>query len=120
MLTSVVGIPRAATLDSFVSATTAAGGVSLRDLEPLTTLFVRTCNSQYRIVISQNTTVFVQGGQFFPDVTRARLEGSSFGGSCLKVGWIAVGLHMEIFAGGQRIITSPVRAIDWEPHQRTH
>ena len=120
MLTSAVGIPRAATLDGFVSATSEAGGVSLRDLEPLTTLLVRTCNSQYRIVTSQNTTVFVQGGRFFPDVTHARLEGSSFGGSCLKVGWIAVGLHMEIFADGQRIITSPVRAIDWEPHQRTH
>ena len=120
MLTSAVGIPRAATLDGFVSATSEADGVSLRDLEPLTTLFVRTCNSLYRIVISQNTAVFVQGGQFFPDVTNARLEGSSFGGSCLKVGWIAVGLHMEIFADGQRIITSPVRAIDLEPHQRTH
>ncbi len=103
-----------------MSATSEADGVSLRDLEPLTTLFVRTCNSLYRIVISHNTAVFVQGGQFFPDVTNARLEGSSFGGSCLKVGWIAVGLHMEIYAGGQRIITSPVRAINCEPRQRTH
>jgi hypothetical protein len=117
---SAVALPRAVTLDGFVSAISAAGGVSLRDLEPLTTLFVRTCNSQYRIVVSQNTAVFVQGGQFFPEMTGARLEGSSFGGSCLKVGWISIGLHMEIFAGGQRIITSPVRAIDCEPHQQTH
>jgi len=110
-------------MDGFVAASAAADGVSLRDLEPLTTLLVRTCNSHYRIVISQNTAVFVQGGQFFPEVTDARLEGSSFGGSFLKVGWIGVGLRMEIWAGGQRIVTSPVRAIATErhaPHARPH
>ena len=114
--TSTVLVPRAATIDGFVAVSSAADGIHLRDLEPLTTLLVRTCNSLYRIVISQNTAVFVQGGQFFPDVTAARLDGSSFGGSFLKVGWIGVGLRMEIWAGDQRIITSPVRAIATEPH----
>lgn len=118
--TSTLLVPRAATLGGFVAASSAADGISLRDLDPLTTLLVRTCNSRYRIVISQNTTVFVQGGQFFPDMTDARLEGSSFGGSFLKVGWIGIGLCMEIWAGGQRIVTSPVRAIDREPPARAH
>lgn len=119
-LTSVVAVPRAATLDGFLSASSAVDGVVLRDLEPLTTLLVRTCNSHYRIVISQNTAVFVQGGQFFPEMTGARLEGSSFGGSFLKMGWIGVGLRMEIWSGGQRIVTSPVRAIDSEPYAPAH
>jgi hypothetical protein len=103
-----------------VSASSAADGVSLRDLEPLTTLLVRTCNSLYRIVVSQHHSVFVQGGQFFPEMTDARLDGSSFGGSFLKVGWIGVGLRMEFWDGSQRIVTSPVRAIDCEPRTRTH
>jgi hypothetical protein len=30
------------------------------------------------------------------------------GGSFLKVGWIGVGLRMEILADGRRIVTSPV------------
>ena len=118
--TSTVLVPRAATLDGFVALSSAADGISLRDLDPLTTLLVRTCNSHYRIVISQNTEVFVQGGQFFPDVTAARLEGSSFGGSFLKVGWIGVGLRMEIWANDLRIITSPVCAIDRESDARAH
>ena len=42
----------AATLDGFAEATEAVEGVDLRDLEPLTRLFVRTCNSEYRFVVS--------------------------------------------------------------------
>ena len=49
--------------------------------------------------------------QFFAERTRACLNGSSFGGSCLKMGWVGLGLHMEFHAGGQWIITSHVRAI---------
>jgi hypothetical protein len=107
-------IAHTATLDGFVDAATAGDGVSVRDLEPLTTLLVRTCNSRYRIIVSRNTAILVQGGRFFPEVTDARLEGSSAGGSFLKVAWIGVGLRMEISAGGQRIVTSPVRAITRE------
>ena len=55
--------------------------------------------------------VLVQGGKFFPERTRACLSGSSFGGSCLKLGWVDIGLHLEFHAGGQWIITSHVRAI---------
>ena len=116
---SAVLIPRSASLDGFVAVSSSGAGVSLADLEPFTTLLVRTCNSLYRIVISQNSAVFVQGGQFFPDVTDARLDGSSAGGSFLKLGWIGVGLRMEICAGGQRIVTSPVRAIHTESRRRT-
>ncbi len=107
-------VPRAATLDGFVDDLADARGIYLRDVEPLTTLMVRTQNSQYRIVVSHDTSVIVQGGQFFPDATPGRIDGSGFGGSLLKVGWIGIGLRMEIFADGQRIITSPVRDISVE------
>ena len=61
-------VPRVATLDGFAAAFAAADGISLRDLDPLTTLLVRTRNSRYRIVISQNTAVLIQGGAvFFPN-----------------------------------------------------
>lgn len=120
---TAVLIPRAATLDGFVDSASTTDGVSLRDLDPLTTLIVRTCNSRYRIIVSRNTAILVQGGQFFPDVTAAHLDGSSAGGSFLKLAWIGVGLRMEISAGGQRIVTSPVRAITTEraePSPRPH
>ncbi|MBI4886766.1 MAG: hypothetical protein HY824_06715, partial [Acidobacteria bacterium] len=89
---STVLLPRAATLDGFAAAFEGVEGVSLRDLEPLTTLLVRTRNSLYRLVISRQTAVFVQGGAFFPEMTDARLDGASLGGSFLKMGWIGVGL----------------------------
>ena len=59
--------------------------------------------------------VLVQGGAFFPVHTRACLSGSSFGGSCLKLGWVGIGLHLEFYAGDQWIITSHVRTIGIEP-----
>ena len=113
-----VALPRAATLDGFVESASGAG-ISLRDLEPLTTLHVGTHNTQYRIIVSRQSAILVQGGRFFPDATSAHLDGSSAGGSFLKVAWIGVGMRMEISAGGQRIITSPVRTIRTERDQRS-
>ena len=113
MNTSIL-LPRRATLDGFRADTSHAEGVNLLDLDPLTTLLVRTCNTRYRITISSGTTVFVRGGRFFPETTVGQLNGSSAGGSFLKLAWIGVGLCMEILADGRRIITSPVREIATE------
>ena len=62
----------------------------------------------------QGTTVLVQGGRRFPDITAGQLTGSGLGGSLLKLAWIGVGLRIEICAGGRRIATSPVREITTE------
>ena len=118
MAHSTTLVARTATLDGFVDSASTTKGVCLRDLEPLTTLLVRTCNSRYRITVSRHAAIVVQGGPFFPEPTTARLEGSSAGGSFLKVAWIGIGLRMEISAGGQRIVTSPVRAITRDDRSR--
>ncbi len=104
-------VTRTATLDGFVDSVSPGNGVNLNELEPLTTIVVATCNSQYRITVSAGAVIYVQGGPFFPVTTGARLEGSSIGGSFLKVAWIGIGLRMEISSGDLRIITSPVRTI---------
>ena len=104
----------AATLDGFARATDAVQGVYLRDLEPLTRLVVRTCNSEYQFLVSAGGDVLVEGGRFFDHPTPAVLEGASLGGSFLKVGWIGVGLRMEIRDASRRIVTSPVRHIATE------
>lgn len=105
---------RAATLDRIGDLLDDTAGVHLRDLPPFTTLLVWTVNSVYRVAITQWPEVYIQGGAFFPDPTSAYLDGASIGGSCLRVGWIGVGLLMEIRSGGRHIITSPVRAITTE------
>lgn len=111
----VTSIARAATLDGFVRHVAESEGVNVRALDPLTTLSVQTCNSTYRLVVSDGDRVLVQGGRFFPEPTRARLAGSGFGGSLLKLDWIGVGLRVELNVGDQRIVTSPVRRILREP-----
>ena len=100
----------AATLDR-IGDVEDTSGVHLCDLPPSTILLVRTMNSLYRIVIADWPEVYVQGGAFFPDLTPAWVDGASVGGSCLKLGWIGVGLLVEIRSGGRRILTSRVRAI---------
>ena len=104
-------VARGATLEGFVSETAGAAGVLLRDLEPLTTLVVHTRNTRYHIIVTREDEIVVQGGSFFPDPTQAHLDGASLGSSFLKIGWIGVGLRMEIRAGGQRIVTTSVRSI---------
>ncbi len=112
---SVMGRHR--TLDGIVEAVSQADGIGLTDVDVFTTLVMRTDNSVYQITIlrPQARDVLVQGGAFFPERTHARLRGSSFGGSCLKIGWVGVGFHLEFHAEDQRIITSHVRSIRVEP-----
>ena len=105
------------TLDRFVEAASHANGVGLTGVDAFTTLMVQTDNSVYQITILQPHAreVMVTGGAFFPEQTRACLSGSSGGGSCLKMGWIGMGLHLEFHAGDQWIITSHVRSISAVP-----
>ena len=107
------------TLDGFTEELSACEGVNLSDLEPMTKLVVRTSHSVYRIIVLQDTTVLVQGGPFFPDVRLGHLHGSGFGGNLLKLGWIGVGLRMEIAVDGKRFVTSVVRAITTESDPAT-
>jgi len=107
-------IARGATLEGFVAETTGAAGILLRDLEPLAALVVQTRNTRYRIIVTRGDEIVIQGGSFFPDPTPAHLDGASLGSSFLKLGWIGVGLRMEIRAGGQRIVTTSVRSIGRE------
>ena len=112
-------VARRRTLNGFVEAASQADGVGLTDVDTFTTLVVKTDNSVYQITIVQpyKREVVVQGGAFFPERTRAYLSGSSFGGSCLKLGWVGVGLHMEFLAADrdQWVLTSHVRSITVAP-----
>ena len=106
-------VPKQCTLDGFVDAVSDRDGIALREIEPLGTLLARTENSVYRIIPLEigSSRVLIQGGRFFPEPTEVRFAGCGFGGSFLKLGWIGLGLRMEILWDGQRIITSRIRAV---------
>ena len=106
-------VPRVTTLDGCVEAVSQTSGVGLADVDAFSTLVVRTRNSIYHITILRPYAreVLVQGGAFFAVRTRACLNGSNVGGSCLKLGWVGIGSHMEFHADDQWIITSRVRSL---------
>lgn len=104
-------VARTSTLDGFVAVTNAGPGISLLALEPLTSLVIETRNTRYQIIVTRGEEIIIQGGSFFPDPTAARLDGASLGSGLLRLGWIGIGLRMEVRAGGQRIVTTPVRSI---------
>jgi hypothetical protein len=87
-------------------------GVSIDALDPGTTVRVTTRHSHYRFVILDFPgELLVTGGLMFPKGATVRLEGSTDGGSALKVGWILVGAKMEMRFGAVRIVSSRVRAV---------
>jgi hypothetical protein len=108
-------VPTRSTLDGFTMEAANAEGIDVREAEPLVPLLVVTWNSLYRVMPLRlgSSDVLVQGGQFFPEATKARLVGSTFGGSFLKMHWINIGMHLEFDAAheGGPIITSPVTEI---------
>jgi hypothetical protein len=92
-------------------------GVDLRSVPTGTNVLVDTRNSRYRLVLREGggCNVVVQGGRYFHQETEARVDGSTLGGSLLKIGWIGVGLFLEFSLRGKRIVTSRVRSISVEP-----
>jgi len=82
-------------------------------MEDMEKLEVRTWNSLYEIIIIEGHSgeILVRGGQFFPELTPARLAGATLGGSFCKMRGIYAGFRMEINANGQRTVTTPVESI---------
>jgi len=109
-------VPRLCTLEGFREDVHSGTGVDVRGLVPLTRLRVRTHNSLYQVTVISpgESTVLIQGGQFFAEPVQASLGGSSYGGSMLKTRWIGLGMRMEIYGEEGLIVTSPVRSVEAE------
>ena len=88
-------------------------GVQLENIPDLTRLEVHTQNSIYEITVISGRTgdILVRGGQFFTELTEARLAGSSLGGSFLKLRGIYIGFKLEIHSGERIVVTSRVRSV---------
>jgi hypothetical protein len=88
-------------------------GIRVDCLGALDRLTVTTRHSTYEIIVLAHgsSEVMVRGGDFFPEFTRARVSGSSLGGSFLKLHTVHVGFRMELADGTRSIVTSPVRDI---------
>ena len=90
------------TLDGFVDITEAVDGVDVHRLEPLTRVFVRTCNSDYRLIVSSDGGVLVQGGRFFEQLD---MEGIFFCCSRVRMAEITDGTSNTFMVGESKAET---------------
>lgn len=106
-------IPRFCTLDGVRAISPQLEGVALRTLGACDTIHVRTHNHDYEIFLldPQSGRALVRGGKYFAEPTEATINGSTFGGCMLKMGWLGVGLRMEILSAGQCLVTTPVESL---------
>lgn len=91
---------------------TSLPGVALQTLAPFDTIWARTHNSDYRILLLDPRTghALVEGGQFAEPVEGV-VYGSTVGSSTFKVGWIGVGLRIELWTNGTIVSTSAVQSV---------
>jgi hypothetical protein len=105
-------LPAAALLDAWATHEW-TDGLQVETLAPLQPIEVRTRNTVYHIVVLEGRSgdVLILGGRFFPTFSRARLNGSTLGGCCLKQRGLYRGFSIEIQIGREVIVTTAVRSI---------
>ncbi len=106
-------IPRNSTLDGVTEMSPALEGIILKTLEACDMIQARTRNSVYEIFMLEPKSgrALVRGGKYFAEPIEATVSGSTFGGCMLKIGWLGVGLRMEIYVNGQRTVTTPLQSL---------
>ena len=86
------------------------GGVHLRDLPPGSELSIQTKNRAYRMLVLRDGTTLLSGHPTFcPDPAEVRINGSTWGGSMLKMNFVGRGMHLEFVHPVHRtIVTSRI------------
>ena len=109
-----ISVPHRITLEGFNEHVDRSQGCDVGLLEPLTALSIETENSRYEIVLLQPSErrAMVQGGRLFAEPVEATIQGSTFGGNLLKLGWIGVGMRLELYLGRRFVLTSTVQSIE--------
>lgn len=72
------------------------GGVYLRDLPVGSVLSIQTRSRVYEMVILGNSTVLLSGHpEFCPTPIRVQVQGSTWGGSMIKLHYVGRGMRLE-------------------------
>lgn len=72
------------------------GGVHLRDLPPGSELSIQTRSRSYKMVVLGDSTALLSGHPTFcPDPAEVQINGSTWGGSMLKMKFVGRGMHLE-------------------------
>ena len=87
--------------------------ICLTACAPFDHLEVRTQQTVYDVVVLRGSTgeALVRGGRYFVEFRRARVVGSTFGGSSVRFRTIEVGAQLELQVAGERVVTSTIQAV---------
>ena len=87
------------------------GGIQIGMLQPGTRIEAKTKNTLYEIEIldpvNRPLIIKIHGGSYFKEPASVQLNGSTWGGAMLKLGWLGIGMCME-FA---ECTTTPVQSL---------
>lgn len=89
-----------------------AGGIWYDKLPVGSVVEVQTKNTRYILEKRSDTQSFIQGNaKYCPIPTECRINGSTFGGSMIRIGWLGVGMFLEFQMGGGTITTSQIESV---------
>jgi hypothetical protein len=82
-------------------------GVDVHKLKPGTKIKVHTINSLYEFEVTDKPGYLLgQGGEYIKTQQKVYLNGSTYSGSMIKIGWIGQDMNMELFLGHKRKLTT--------------
>ncbi len=90
----------------------AAGGLFVKDIPINGSAFVWTKNRRYKISKDANGLLYISGHpRYCPESTPCTINGSTWGGSMLKIGFIGRGMHMEFVTSYGQITTTIIQDV---------
>lgn len=88
------------------------GGVYTRELGTGDSVLVQTKNTNYVVSKTKNGFTIQGHPEHCPTPLLCHINGSTWGGSALKVGWIGVGMHLEYTSVQKRVrVTTEIQSI---------
>lgn len=82
-------------INNAIAESELAGGADLRKFTVGKTLIVKTRNTTYTIEKREDGTYISGSQKYCPVPTKCHINGSTFGGSMIKVDWVGIGMYLE-------------------------
>lgn len=104
-----------------IAQSEADGGIYTKDIKDGETIIFHTSNTKYTLRKAEDGTgdFFIQGNmKYCPTPVRCRVNGSTWGGSMIKVGFIGIDMRLEVYPVGSSdtmpsgITTSSIKSIE--------
>jgi hypothetical protein len=83
-----------------------SGGVWFNKLPVGSVVTVQTRNTLYTIERRKDGDYISGNERYCPVPVKTQIQGSTFGGSMIKLGWIGIGMHMEFWIAEHGTLTS--------------